>query len=1099
MHCADCGSNLNANAVYCPYCGAHVLGAEENEEYVYEAFISYRHSPEDRAAALRIQHFLEGASIPKELRTPERGSRLGRLFRDEDELTTADSLPDLILDALNKSRYLIVLCSPAARQSQWVMREVEAFAQLHGRNRILPVLVEGEPEESFPPLLLTRMERDPESGMFVEVRAEPLAADLRKKGKREVDKEITRLEATILDCGLDDLQQRIRMRRLRMNVAISLIIALVSLLVGAFALYQRAEIILNLIHSQVNESRILARESQDKLEDGDRFGALRTALKALPGDTPESYRPLVPDAQLALERALGFFPRQSIWYGYLVDGAGERFDCRDGVMAKELYGNSVAVSSVEAGQPLVRVYPVDDSGENNVVPDRLSNFKLGNGTVLSVYERSYVCFNYNTRELLWDIVFRESASESSNVLYLAGAKQYVLAAESVDVSGEFYILFCDEMTGECVRKVRISTQDDDGVRPLRLAVSEDEQRVAVAMAHGDLAVDLIMIDQDTVDATTDVPRVALAKPDVKDLVFFNDDLMALSMDLILVVSPDEWASVAFELFDGNLARKWVHEETASVSNAEVDYQIDSTAGIVGPVWETDESSPLIACTFENELLFLDYTTGEVRQTERSDAPIVEAAVVPQDVETCLAVCTNEAKVYLRHPFTGDAKDDEAYTTFFNSFISSAYPIYDEGIFRGFSAWTSSPQSCRIFLMDEHTDTSNCEPANDVQGEIESDGKSIISYTEDTISLIDNNTFERRWTTSLSSIGFKEAEDGVMPLVYLTGESVFVCDMSLEVAKDNQRKVCELSLKDGSLVNDYQLPWGDNPKAPMTMNDVIDFCQVDGRRLMAISNMYVCMVYDLDTSEVILEEASDESTYFFDVLLTPDSLITGITSESRWGVFKVYSLDTGEEMDPSAPLMGMATAPEETMVDFASEDRSVLAVRCFDGQVRAYNTHDGSKVWEFYGVSNVQFLRRVSSSRMLVQDSSGRCYLLDVRTGEMTSSSEVKLPTLSGCSRMEDGSGFAVLNYWISKPYYGQSLVTFSLDESDDNTFGPIGEVNYGECFAANGEKVLVNAAWGDGYLIYDRPGLEELIDMAQRQVDVSKGLGELSTEERYSE
>ena len=99
MQCAACGSEIMSSAVYCPYCNARVEGSVEPDEYVYEAFISYRHLPLDQRIAKQIQHFLEGAAIPPEFRNG-RGRYFGRLFRDEDELSTSSSLSNMIDDAL---------------------------------------------------------------------------------------------------------------------------------------------------------------------------------------------------------------------------------------------------------------------------------------------------------------------------------------------------------------------------------------------------------------------------------------------------------------------------------------------------------------------------------------------------------------------------------------------------------------------------------------------------------------------------------------------------------------------------------------------------------------------------------------------------------------------------------------------------------------------------------------------------------------------------------------------------------------------------------------------------------------------------------------
>lgn len=158
MNCAVCGRELPEAAAFCPRCAHATGGAAECGDYAYEAFISYRHTPEDRALARRIQRRIEGHRVPRELRQDGR-TRLGKCFRDEDELPTSDSLPNLIGDALGRSRFLIVICSPRMCESLWVAREVELFSAYHGRDRVLLALAGGEPAESFPPLLMSITEK----------------------------------------------------------------------------------------------------------------------------------------------------------------------------------------------------------------------------------------------------------------------------------------------------------------------------------------------------------------------------------------------------------------------------------------------------------------------------------------------------------------------------------------------------------------------------------------------------------------------------------------------------------------------------------------------------------------------------------------------------------------------------------------------------------------------------------------------------------------------------------------------------------------------------------------------------------------------------
>ena len=99
----------------------------------YAAFISYAH--EDEARAARLHKALETYRPPRELGAKR--EQLRPVFRDKAELTAHHSLPEKIHDAIKGSRWLIVLCSPAAKASHWVNEEIRLFAQIHGEENIL--------------------------------------------------------------------------------------------------------------------------------------------------------------------------------------------------------------------------------------------------------------------------------------------------------------------------------------------------------------------------------------------------------------------------------------------------------------------------------------------------------------------------------------------------------------------------------------------------------------------------------------------------------------------------------------------------------------------------------------------------------------------------------------------------------------------------------------------------------------------------------------------------------------------------------------------------------------------------------------------------
>ncbi len=164
-------------------------------KHKYAAFISYAHA--DEAQARKLHNALETYPLPRGMDTEKR-ARLTPIFRDVTELTAHHSLSEKIRDAVETSRYLIVLCSPAAKASHWVNEEIRLFRSLHGENAILTVIVDGAPDTAFPPALL-------DDGR------EPLAADI--SGREGFKFGTTQLAASMLGVGLDRLVQRDQKRR----------------------------------------------------------------------------------------------------------------------------------------------------------------------------------------------------------------------------------------------------------------------------------------------------------------------------------------------------------------------------------------------------------------------------------------------------------------------------------------------------------------------------------------------------------------------------------------------------------------------------------------------------------------------------------------------------------------------------------------------------------------------------------------------------------------------------------------------------------------------------------------------------------------------
>jgi MTH538 TIR-like domain (DUF1863) len=200
--------------------------------FTYDAFISYsgfrkvgEATQLDETIARQLHKSLEVYRVPRSLRKSlphqSRRARLKKIFLDREEVRVSDSLNDRLTEALRDSRFLIVICSPRARQSRWINQEIAIFRSFGRDKQILPLLVEGEPAEAFPNAIFGNGNQDGSKQLTApeELTAFPLAADVRapslSKSLRLLKYEKLRLLATIIGCEYDDLRRREQERFIR--------------------------------------------------------------------------------------------------------------------------------------------------------------------------------------------------------------------------------------------------------------------------------------------------------------------------------------------------------------------------------------------------------------------------------------------------------------------------------------------------------------------------------------------------------------------------------------------------------------------------------------------------------------------------------------------------------------------------------------------------------------------------------------------------------------------------------------------------------------------------------------------------------------------
>lgn len=281
----------------------------------YNAFISYRHHPQDIKVAETIHRSLEHFRVPGALKKKLKNTKL-RLFRDKEELPITSNLSDDITKALHNSDFLIVICSTHTKESMWVQREIETFLQTHDYSKVFTVLVDGEPYDTIPAVLCSQEEVDSITGEKKLVPLEPLSCDWRVNRRKAHREELPRLAAALLGCGYDELRQRQRQYRMRRAITAATVAGSLVLAFSGYVLHnslqlQKAnnrlvvandKIQSNYMTALENQSQYLSSAAMQNLDDGDRMLAMALAIEALPKYDGE--RPYVTQAEYALADAL---------------------------------------------------------------------------------------------------------------------------------------------------------------------------------------------------------------------------------------------------------------------------------------------------------------------------------------------------------------------------------------------------------------------------------------------------------------------------------------------------------------------------------------------------------------------------------------------------------------------------------------------------------------------------------------------------------------------------------------------------------------------------------------------------------------------------
>jgi WD40 repeat protein len=289
----------------------------------FDAFISYRHDTRQAGIARALQHALH------QFAKPWYRLRAVRLYRDETDLAAHPDLWSVIVQALDRSRYLLLIASPAAAGSPWVERELVHWLAHKGHQTLLIVVTDGVIEwdgrqrcfsprsTALPPAVQKAFSNEPfwiDLSWISDVGREATLDNARFRNAvaavsaalRGVDKDVLASE--------DAQHLRRRMRQAFAALGVIAVLAIGASLAAAGFLAKRNEAVQAQQLADVQRDAALLQESRalgviaaKAFAEGNPQTAMLIAMEALPG--PGGFggtRPFSANAAAMLHTALAF-------------------------------------------------------------------------------------------------------------------------------------------------------------------------------------------------------------------------------------------------------------------------------------------------------------------------------------------------------------------------------------------------------------------------------------------------------------------------------------------------------------------------------------------------------------------------------------------------------------------------------------------------------------------------------------------------------------------------------------------------------------------------------------------------------------------------
>ena len=600
------------------------------KKYRYKAFISYRHNEEDMKVAEHLHNAIERYHIPKSIRESIGFDGNMDVFRDKYDLPVTDSLNDTIGNALRDSEYLIVICSTHLKESVWVDKEIEIFLRTHPRNNIFTVLVDGEPFEAIPKVLLTEeVEEVTNTGETVIVKRdlEPLSADYRSGIKKAKKTELHRLVAGLLGCTYEDLMLRQQKYRNRVMASVAVGVASLMTIAISYVLWSNTKISDNYRKALYNRSEYLSEESiRVKSEEKNKELAIQLALNAVPDGNNDM--PYNPHAQFALSTALdAYTPSSDYAYSgihYFEGEMNENFSNmasnKDGTMiaaissSSDLHHQYLYLWDTEKNELIAKHYLYDDFQNVSSIFFSKENLWVISGAGINIYSLSDGELSKEITPVSNDIV---NGMATSN-LFLNGNRLYSFLGDAIDIydidaiEKVSNIKFGMNLKNAMIEDVRVSP--DNRYFSVLYAPSS-EQGYVQNLAVMDLDSQKIMFDQ----------RAGAEDSAINGICFDHEHILVSRSsqnrqnDGTAVPGFDSFPHTLLKntvfCFDCASGKKIWEKEISSKQDKPGEYNSFQIQLRHMQIADSDKYKDFVVVLDDNKVLFLEPATGETVQIE----------------------------------------------------------------------------------------------------------------------------------------------------------------------------------------------------------------------------------------------------------------------------------------------------------------------------------------------------------------------------------------------------------------------------------------------------------------------------------------------------